>query len=114
MNRIPLRVYPGTDTTTTFGVQHIPVGLSAADIEDFDFNTNNVLRVEVAAGGDTISSDTSDVVFSAEILKVKFGKLSIDEGRYFPEIKIFTLQSPEGEVIVGCGMATEIQIKVGC
>jgi hypothetical protein len=68
---------------------------------DFIFAENNTTRVEVKAGGASISSDTTDVSFASNKIMMKLGKLELPEGKYDVKVIIFTATAPEGTEIVG-------------
>lgn len=68
---------------------------------DFVLSTNNTTKVEVRAGGASISSDTTDVSFADNKIMMKLGKLNLPEGKYDVKVVIFTDAAPEGIEIVG-------------
>lgn len=67
----------------------------------FNFVTHGVTKVEVAAGGASISSETSNVVYTGDKLKIKLGKLNLPAGRYQLKITMFSSVSPNGVEIIG-------------
>lgn len=68
---------------------------------DFNLSENLTTRVEVKAGGASISSDTTDVSFASNKVMMKLGKLDLPEGKYDVKVIVFTATIPEGTEIVG-------------
>lgn len=68
---------------------------------DFILSENNTTKVEVKAGGASISSDTTDVSFADNKIMMKLGRLELPEGKYDMKVIIFTSSAPEGIEIVG-------------
>lgn len=111
----------------------IPVSYDAGNVETlsfeedgapFDFNANGVTRVLISACNQRssaateseyeISSDTDDVTYNGEDLKVKFGKLKLPKGLYEATITCFSSQNPDGVVICGPGRPANIVLQASC
>ena len=116
MSIIDIAAFLDTDTIETFTVQN--------DGLDYDLDANGVTRVDVyVCDGKAglvnescriISSDTGEISYTGNILNVRFGKLCVIPGPYKPKVKIFTPVAPEGVVIAGPGLETEIALNMEC
>ena len=71
---------------------------------------------QLICGSVQIDSDSDNVSFENDIIRVKFGKLNLTPSPqpYYPKISYITATDSEPEVIVGKGYFTEIKLKVIC
>ena len=113
---IPIAAALGSGNETVFNVidsDGVAVNLTALGA--------TVVTVEVCGplipcGSVTIDSDSDDVSFLNDIVRVKFGALvlPVSPPLYSPKISYITATSSDPEVIAGQGYATEIKLKVIC
>lgn len=86
---------------TTAGTDNIETLTVAYGGEPFSFTGYGVTRVDVVAGGVTISSTGPNVTYDDDKLSVKFGQMGLPSGKYDVVIMLFSSVSPNGVVIVG-------------
>jgi hypothetical protein len=75
----------------------------------FDFAANGITRVDVIAGGITMSNGTN-VSYAGDHLRIKFGKMGLQQGRYDVRVVIFSASSPDGVEIVGPQRSQQIVV----
>lgn len=80
-----------------------------------------VVTVEVCGpliqcGSVKIDSNSNNVSFQNDIIKVKFGMLNLKPSNqlYFPKVSYITDLNNEAQVIAGKGYRTEIRLKMIC
>lgn len=94
-----VHVYPGRDNLTVLQFStvslddRLPDGL-------FDFDVNNISKVEVFAGGNMIDSDSENVYWTGDILKMELDELHIGNSDEQLTIAIYVENSSEGIVIL--------------
>lgn len=77
----------------------------------FDFTAAGVTKVEVYAGGQTISSTGAAVTFDGDTLDVDFCALNLPAGTYYPEIVFFIGSNPLPQTIAARGRPNSITLN---
>lgn len=109
-------VFPGSDNTESLLVSLDGVTYTFPGITKVEVSACDPLKRCANCDEAVIDSQTDAVTFSPGIsqLDVIFGRLNLPQGRYDCKVKVFSSARPAGEVIIGPGLASEIQLSVKC
>lgn len=99
----------GTDTTAVLKVTYTDPETNVT--EPFDFTARGITRVDIIAGGITMSTG-ANVSHAEDELYIKFGKMGLEPGRYDVRVRLFSAAKPDGDEIIGPGRPQQIVVFV--
>jgi hypothetical protein len=103
-----------SDSSNIEVLKFIPIGDNPnIDVDAdgyFSFTDNNISKVEVIAGSETIDSDSSYVFFEDSELRIKFSGFSENTGLTSVTIKVFIGSDTQGTVIAGPGLESSMVV----
>lgn len=88
----------GTDTTAVLKITYTDPETMIT--EPFDFAARGITRVDIIAGGITMSTG-ANINHAEDELFVKFGKMGLVPGKYDVRVRLFSAAKPDGDEIVG-------------
>ena len=74
----------------------------------FDFDNNNVTKIEITGKGEKIDSETSAVTWAAEKLSIELGALKLDEQPFILTVIVYIGADTKGIVFSGEGLESSI------
>lgn len=76
----------------------------------FNFDSFGVSKAELVCSNNLISSDNGDVKYAGDEISLQMGSLDLNNGFHQAQLVIYNDTNPNGLVIAGPGLASEIQI----
>ena len=105
--------FKGTFNTEVLKFKPVEADEAVVTVDGFfDFDNNNVTKVEVRVEGASIDSESDSVSYASNELTIEFNDLDAPEGDYVPVILVYVEGREEPKILSGPGMKDFIMLEL--